>query len=249
MRRDLVASWRLLRGTAHILGGWWTVRVRFPKLSTAQREKAVQAWAQRLLQLWGIELQTVGQAHEEGPALLVSNHISWLDIVVMHASRHCRFVSKSDIKAWPVVGTLATHAGTLYIERHRRRDAHRMVQDVGQAMRNGDVIAVFPEGTTSDGQGVLPFHANLIEAALLAQVPVRPLALQFVDRHSGQASRAVCYIDDDTLVGSVWRTLRSPGIVARVYWGAEQQGQGRDRRQWAADLRHEVLRLREQSTL
>ena len=245
MRRDLVASWRLLRGTAHILVGWWTVRVRFPKLSETQREQAVQAWAQRLLQLWGIELQTLGQAHEDGPALLVSNHISWLDIVVMHASRHCRFVSKSDIQRWPVVGTLASSAGTLYIERQSRRDAHRMVRDVGQAMRNGDVIAVFPEGTTSDGLDVLPFHANLIEAALLAQAPVQPLALQFVDRHSGESSRAVCYIDDDTLIGSVWRTLRSPGIVARVHWGQSQHNLGRDRRQWATDLRHEVLRLKQ----
>lgn len=244
MRRDLVASWRLVRGAWHVLGGWWTVRRRFPVLTEAQRERAVQAWAQRLLQLWGIELQMVGQAHQEGAALLVSNHISWLDIVVMHASRHCRFVSKSDIKSWPVVGTLATSAGTLYIERHRRRDAHRMVNDVGQAMRNGDVVAVFPEGTTSDGRDVLPFHANLIEAALLAQTPVQPLALQFVERHAGQHSRAVCYIDDDTLIGSVWRTLRTPGIVARVHWGQTQQDQGRDRRQWAADLRAEVLRLR-----
>lgn len=249
MRRNLVASWRLMRGAAHVLGGWWSVRVRFPKLSEAQREQAVQAWAQRLLQLWGIELQTQGQAHQQGAALLVSNHISWLDIVVMHASRHCRFVSKSDIQRWPVVGTLATSAGTLYIERHSRRDAHRMVRDVGQAMRNGDVIAVFPEGTTSDGQDVLPFHANLIEAALQAQAPVQPLALQFVDRHSGQPSRAVCYIDNDTLIGSVWRTLRSPGIVARVHWGHAQQDLGRDRRQWASDLRHEVLRLRQSPPL
>ena len=181
--------------------------------------------------------------------MLVSNHISWLDIVVMHASRHCRFVSKSDIQRWPVVGTLATSAGTLYIERRSRRDAHRMVRDVGEAMRNGDVVAVFPEGTTSNGLDVLPFHANLIEAALLAQAPVQPLALQFVDRHSGQPSRAVCYIEDDTLIGSVWRTLRSPGIVARVYWGCAEQDQGRDRRRWAADLRQEVVRLRQQSSL
>ena len=89
----------------------------------------------------------------------------------------------------------------------------------------------------------------VIEAALLAQAPVQPLALQFVDRHSGQPSRAVCYIDDDTLIGSVWRTLRSPGIVARVHWGSAQEGEGRDRRRWAADLRQEVLRLRQESSL
>jgi 1-acyl-sn-glycerol-3-phosphate acyltransferase len=86
-----------------------------------------------------------------------------LDILVIHATRHCRFVSKSELKGWPLLGTLATGAGTLYIERAQRKDAMRMVKDMAQSLREGEVLAVFPEGTTGDGIGMLPFHSNLIQ--------------------------------------------------------------------------------------
>jgi 1-acyl-sn-glycerol-3-phosphate acyltransferase len=176
---------------------------------------------------------------------MVANHISWLDILVMHAARHCRFVSKSDVRDWPLVGMLATGAGTLFIERTRRKDALRMVKDMADAMRNGDVVAIFPEGTTSDGRELLPFHANLIQAAILANAPVQPLSIQFKDAQTGQISWGPCYIGEDTLLGSMWRTLKSPPILAVVHFGEPQQAHGRDRRAWAHDLREQVIRLRD----
>src|SRR3569832_1870289 len=126
--------------------------------------------------------------------LLVANHISWLDILVVHAARHCRFVSKSEVKRWPLIGTLATGANTLNIERESRRDAVRVVHHMAEALRAGDVLAVFPEGTTSDGRALLPFHANLIQAAISAAAPVLPVALSFMDKGSGAASFSPCYI-------------------------------------------------------
>jgi 1-acyl-sn-glycerol-3-phosphate acyltransferase len=176
---------------------------------------------------------------------MVANHISWLDILVIHAARHCRFVSKSDIRDWPLVGMLATGAGTLYIERTSRKDALRMVKDMADAMRNGDVVAVFPEGTTSDGRELLPFHANLIQAAIQADAPVQPMSLKFTDAQTGAISFAPCYIGDDTLIGSMWRTLKSSRIEAVVHFGEPQAANGRDRRVWARDLREEVIRLRD----
>ena len=100
----------------------------------------------------------------------------------MHAARYCRFISKSDVQGWPIVGTLATAAGTLYIERASRRDALRMVRGMADALRAGEVLAVFPEGTTGDGRTLLPFHANLLEAAVQAGAPVhlRPSVLSIV---------------------------------------------------------------------
>ena len=139
---------------------------------------------------------------------------------------------------------LATGSGTLYIERSRRKDALRMVRDMAQALQGGDVLAVFPEGTTSDGLSLLPFHANLIESAIAAQAPVQPLALRFVDARSGEPTLAPCYIGDDTLIASVWRTLKAPPIVAVVHFGQVQEAQGRDRRQWARELREAVQALR-----
>jgi 1-acyl-sn-glycerol-3-phosphate acyltransferase len=143
------------------------------------------------------------------------------------------------------LGALATGAGTLYIERTNRRDALRMVQDMACSMQAGDVVAVFPEGTTGDGREVLPFHANLIESAIVAGAPVQPMALRFVDSHSGEMSLAPCYIGDDTLVGSVWRTLTADPITAVVCFGEPQLADGRDRRQWSRDLRAAVMALRD----
>lgn len=243
-----IAVWKFLRGLWHVLRGMWTIWLRFPQLSAEQREMRVQAWALQFLALWGIHLRVVGQPVAQGPALMVANHISWLDILVIHAARHCRFVSKSDIRAWPLVGMLATGAGTLYIERSKRRDALRMVKDMADAMRNGDVVAVFPEGTTSDGRALLPFHANLIQAAIEADAPVQPMSLKFIDAQTGETSFAPCYIGDDTLIGSVWRTLKVGRIEAVVHFGQPQAAQGRDRRAWAHDLRQDILRLRDEDS-
>jgi 1-acyl-sn-glycerol-3-phosphate acyltransferase len=223
----------------------WMVYICFPKLSPEQREMRVQAWSLQFLALWQIHLKVVGQPVLNGPALLVANHISWLDIVVIHAARHCRFVSKSDIRDWPLVGTLATGAGTLYIERTNRKDALRMVKDMARAMQEGDVVAIFPEGTTSDGRDLLPFHANLIQSAIQAKAPVQPMSLQFVDKQTREITFAPCYIGDDTLIGSMWRTLKAPGITAVVHFGVLQYANGRDRRTWAQNLREEVIRLRD----
>ena len=245
MRHGL-ALWRVLRGLWHVLMGLWTLMVHFPRWSREQREMRVQTWALQLLALWGIHLKVLGQPVASGPALIVSNHISWLDILVIHAARYCRFVSKSDIRDWPLVGTLATGAGTLYIERAKRQDALRMVRAMAEAMQDGDVLAVFPEGTTSDGQSLLPFHANLIQSAIAAQAPVQPMSLQFVDALTGELTLAPSYIGDDTLLASIWRTLTAPPIQAVVHFGPLQNAEGRDRRQWANDLRDAVISLRQQ---
>lgn len=240
----MLAVLKLLRGLWHVLMGWFTIYFRFPQLSQQQRDARVQAWAMQLLRIWGIDLEVRGKPVVSGPALLVCNHISWLDILVIHATRHCRFVSKSELRDWPVLGTLASGGGTLYIERAQRKDAMRMVKDMAQSMRNGDVLAVFPEGTTGDGIGLLPFHANLIQSAIEGEAPIQALALQFVDAKTNTISMAARYIDDDTLLDSVWSTLNARGLKAVVNFGELQLAHGRDRRQWAADLQQDVMKLK-----
>ena len=198
-----------------------------------------------MLRIVGIELVVNGTPPAAGPVLLVANHISWLDILVIHASRHCRFVSKSDVKGWPFVSTLAHGADTLYIERASRRDAHRVVLQMAVRLRAGDILAVFPEGTTGDGITLKPFHANLIQAAIEASVPVQPVALKFIDRASGATSFAPSYVDDETLIGSISRTLTARGLRAVVTFGEPQEPQGQTRRAWAQELREDIERLRQ----
>lgn len=242
--KALTAAWLLLRGGAHLLRGWWTIRTRFGAMTPAEREAAVQAWALQFLRVWRIDLQVHGQPPVHGPLLLVANHISWLDILVLHAAGFCRFVSKADVKGWPVIGTMATGAGTLYIARDSRRDALRVVHHMAEALQRGEVLGVFPEGTTSDGRALLPFHANLIQAAIAAQAPVMPVALEFIDARTGQMSTAPMYIGEQTLLESIWRTLTTPGLCAVVHYGTAQPAAGRERREWAEALRQSVAALR-----
>lgn len=242
--RRFVAVWRLLAVLWHLLVGAWTIKFIFPRLGAAQRHARIQLWSQTMLRRLGIRLVQRAGVAQPGPVLLVSNHISWLDIAVLHASCHCRFISKSDIARWPVVGLLATGAGTLYIERSSRRDALRVVHQMAACLQAGDVLAVFPEGTTGDGVNVLAFHANLLQAALTVQAPIQPVALCFTDG-TGQTSLAPCYVGDDTLLQSLWRTVCSHGLCAEVQFGQAQTDQGRDRRRWASDLRAAIVAMRQ----
>ena len=239
-----VAVFKLVRVLGHVLVGYFTIVFVFPRLTPVAREARVQAWARGLLRVLGLTLQVHGEPVARGPALIVANHISWLDIPALHAGRYCRFVAKSDVHHWPLIGRLATGAGTLYIERESRRDALRVVHHMADSLRAGQVLAVFPEGTTSDGVSLLPFHANLLQAAIVADAPVQTVALGYTDSVTGQRSLAPCYIGDDTLVGSLWRTLTSGSITVTLHYGAPQSCDGRDRRSWATDLRAAIDDLR-----
>jgi 1-acyl-sn-glycerol-3-phosphate acyltransferase len=239
-RSPLVALWRLLRATAHVLRGLWIIRSEFGRLTPGQCALLVRVWSRQMLAIMGVTLEVRGKPPAHGPVLLVANHISWLDILVMDAAHPARFVSKADVKQWPVLGALITGAGTLYIERASRRDAMRVVHQMAAALTAGDTLAVFPEGTTHDGRTLLPFHANLIQAAISAHAPALPVALQYLDAASGAVSDAPLFVGETTLLQSVWRTLRADGMQACVHFGEPQAADGRDRRAWAADLQKAV---------
>jgi len=239
-RSPPVALWRLLRATVHVLRGLWTIRSEFGRLTPDQCALLVREWARQMLGIMGVTLVVRGTPPARGPLLLAANHISWLDILVMDAAHPARFVSKADVKHWPVLGTLITGAGTLYIERASRRDALRVVHQMAAALTAGDTLAVFPEGTTGDGRSLLPFHANLIQAAISAHAPVLPVALQYLDGAGGGVSDAPLFLGETTLLQSVWRSLRANGLQACVQFGEPQMANNRDRRTWAADLQQAV---------
>jgi 1-acyl-sn-glycerol-3-phosphate acyltransferase len=242
--KALRAAWRLGRAFLHALTGLATILFLFPRWDEQRRQARVQSWSREMLGHLGVALEIRGQPPPAGPVLLAANHISWLDILVMQAARHCRFVSKAEVRHWPLVGTLATGAGTLYIERESRRDAMRVVHKVAESLARGDLVAVFPEGTTSDGRDLLPFHGNLIQAAISANVPVQPVALRYIDAATREPSFTPCYIGDDTLIGSAWCLLSGPAIRAVVDYGEPQHAAGRGRRAWAGELRDAVIQLR-----
>jgi 1-acyl-sn-glycerol-3-phosphate acyltransferase len=235
----LVASWRLARATAHVLAGVATVLLRFPALDAAARQQRVQRWSAQLLRHLGVELRTQGLP-KPGAKLLVANHISWLDIAAIHAVLpEARFVSKADVKHWPVLGTLVAGVGTLFIEREKKRDALRVVHQMAEAMRAGDTVAVFPEGTTADGRTLLPFHANLLQAAIATETAIQPVALRFSDAH-GAVSRAAEFLGETTLLQSLWRIAAAQSLVVSVSVLPPQATAHADRRALAESLRAQI---------
>lgn len=219
------------------------MRREFGRMTPAQTRLLVREWSRRMLKIMGVGLDVRGAVHDSGPLLVVANHISWLDIVVMNACQPARFVSKADARHWPVLGSLISGVGTLFIERENRRDAMRVVHLMAERLVDRDIVAVFPEGTTGDGRSVLPFHANLLQAAIATGTPVLPVALGYRDPGDGGISDAPLFIGDTTLLTSIWSTLCADGVRAVVHHGQPVHAGGRDRRAWALDLQQSVQQL------
>src|SRR5579871_3432168 len=160
---------RVMRTLWHVGCGVVIVRWRFPGIGAAAQRAEIERWSLRLLRILGAELRLHGAPAAWAGSVLITNHSSWLDIFALLATVPVRLVAKSEIRRWPVLGRLATGAGTLYIERGRGRHAHRTNHVIAQALRGGQTIGIFPEGTTSEGDVLLPFHAALFQPAVDAQ--------------------------------------------------------------------------------
>jgi 1-acyl-sn-glycerol-3-phosphate acyltransferase len=173
--------------------------------------------------------------------LLVLNHISWLDIFVVNAVQPAVFVAKSDIRRWPLAGTLVSRVGTLYLDRESRTALRRTNRHIGEALAAGRLVACFPEGTTSEGDTVMPFHAGLLQPAIDVGAVVQPVALRYRDR-LGVPTTAAGYVGDETLLDSVRKIVAMPSLTAEVVFlpalGPHEHGQ---RRLMAQTLREAIL--------
>jgi 1-acyl-sn-glycerol-3-phosphate acyltransferase len=238
--RSLVGAWRLLRVLVHGVHGLAIILLRFPSYGAATRHARIQWWSAKLLRVMGIALEVQGTTPHAGAKLLVANHVSWLDIAALHAVLpEARFVSKADVKHWPLVGTLVAGAGTLFIERESKRDALRVVHQMADALKAGDSVAVFPEGTTGDGRTLLPFHANLLQPAVSTGVPVQPVLLRFFDP-AHEVSPIAEFLGDTTLAQSLWRMVCARGLGVEVRVLSAQATAHADRRALAAHLRETI---------
>ena len=197
-------SWRLTCLALHFARGLLVATFLFPLQSTERRKRETEHWSMQLLTLLRIRLFLHGTPPPYGvcPLMLVSNHISWLDVFAINAIMPARFVAKSEVRMWPFIGWLAARAGTLFIHRRRRNDAARVNARVTQALLAGEVFAVFPEGMTSDGSTLLRFHASLVEPALEVEAAVQPIALWY-DRSDGTLCTEVAYDGER----SIWDVL------------------------------------------
>lgn len=212
-----MSMYRYVRLVLHLFAGLMTCAFIFPFIDTLGKERRVQRWSRKLLDVCGVGVALDGaqQAEVRGHAMIVANHVSWLDIFVINAHYPCRFVAKSDIRDWPLIGWLCEKSGTIFIARGRQRDVRRIYEGLITNLQQGERIAFFPEGTTSSQGSILPFHANLFEAAIEAGVPVQPFAIRYVDEQ-GRLHTAADFVDEMSFAQSVSRILKSRGMTAEL---------------------------------
>lgn len=203
VRGIAVSTWIVL--------GLLTELILFPLLGRAGRQRVVRLWSHGLMWLSGIRVRVLGQPVLQGAVLWAANHISWVDVFVLNRVRTASFVAKSDIRRWPVLGLLVTWAGTLFIDRTQRRAVREAGRQMQDCFACGDVVGLFPEGTSSTGLDVLPFHSGLFEAALQAAAPVQPVALRFL-RGTSRAPE-LAFVGEQTLVGNLWILLGARGVI------------------------------------
>ncbi|WP_242475542.1 lysophospholipid acyltransferase family protein [Thiohalocapsa halophila] len=213
--RRLIPTWRALRLGEHLLtGAMLGAGVAVLGRLGAPRPwlpSLVGWWHRRLCRCLGVEVSCRGTA--ASGALLAVNHVSWLDIPVLGGAAPAHFVSKAEVRRWPVVGWLAHLAGTLFL----RRGAHQaadLAREITARLRAGRRVAIFPEGTTGDGRGLLRFHARLFAAADDRDIPVQPVAIRY---GGGPEPDAVApFVGDDTLLAHLGRVLRHPQLTVTL---------------------------------
>jgi 1-acyl-sn-glycerol-3-phosphate acyltransferase len=212
----LAVNRSLGRLIAHFAAGLWISAVVFPFVDKNGRERHIKRWSQRLVDLCGVQVRLLNpEAVVTKPGMLVSNHISWLDIFVINSLQPCCFVAKSEIRSWPLMGWLCYKAGTIFIARGRQREVRKTFEGLVESLRSGEIVAFFPEGTTVAQGSLAPFHANLFEAAIQSEAPVLPCALRYVDS-AGNLHPAIDYVGDMTLMQSIRAILNARGMTAEL---------------------------------
>lgn len=234
-------NFRLFRVLLHVFAGVLTSAFVFPFSSASRREYLVKRWSIALLKLCMVEVQLIDRSGGQvlGQSLIVSNHVSWMDIFVINSWQACHFVAKSDIRSWPIAGWLSAQAGTIFLARGKQRDVRRIYEGLVHQLRDNKRIAFFPEGTTAAQGTLLPFHANLFEAAIEAQVPILPFAVRYVDQ-SGELHSAADFIGEMTFAESMKLILKAGGMRAELIQLPSIPTEGAHRREVAQRAREVV---------
>ena len=234
--------YKILRMVLHLFVGLWTCAIVFPLTDAAGRDWRIKDWSEKLLAICGVhvDIQQAAGAQPPARALIIANHVSWLDVFVINAWQPCRFVAKSDIRDWPLIGWLCARAGTIFIARGKRRDVRRIYEGLVASLEVGERVAFFPEGTTAKQGEILPFHANLFEAAIEAKVPLQLHALRYLDA-SGRFDPAVDFTDDTSFVKSMIRVLQAGEIRAELRILPVIETAGEHRRELAVKARCAII--------
>jgi len=235
---------RFCRLLLHLLAGIATAGLFFPHYSVTRRDRSIVRWARKLLAILHIHVELVGDIPQSEGAgcIIVANHISWLDIFLIHTVCPAHFVAKSEIRDWPLVGWLCAKAGTLFIERERRHHTAKINELMRDAVNNGATIGLFPEGTTTRGDQLRKLHSSLFQAAVESGAPLVPVAIRYTDAQ-GQRSETAAYIDDMSLAQSIAQIIAAPELYVRLHFAAPIIIADKNRRVLAAETGDALTKL------
>ena len=199
---------RFARLIANVLIGLFCVVCLWPLLGEKNRHRNERWWSRCILRV--LRVRVTVQGHwPRSPVMIASNHISWVDILAINSVSPSVFVAKSEIASWPVAGTLAKGAGTIFVERGRRHAVRAVIHAARDTLKAGRTVVVFPEGTTGDGTALLPFHSNMFQAAIDAGKPLVPMSLRY-RTPDGLVSTEPAFVGEQTMLENLLVLLKHP---------------------------------------
>ncbi len=235
----LVRAVRLGHLLIHLLRGATTIALVFPLVDRARQRRLIKGWSRGLLRVLRVRLQAPKIEAFAPRSLIVVNHVSWLDIWLLHSVSAVCFVAKAEVLRWPLIGWMARRSNTLFIQRERRRDTSLINETIQLALQARETVAIFPEGTTSDGTSVRRFHASLLQPAVEMAAQVHVLAIRYRSS-DGSANIEVAYADGTTLWQSLKKILAHREVDAELIHLGEIAVPGRTRREIAQDAENRV---------
>ena len=200
--------------------------------------RVIRWWSGTLMRIFGFRLRRYGTPLP-GAALFVANHVSWIDIVLVHSQRMMGFVAKAEISRWPLVGWVASRGGTIYHHRGNNDSLHGVMHQMVQRLEQGLAVGVFPEGRTTRGDAIGTFHARIFQPAVLAGVPAQPVALKYGLR--GDAQTIVAFGEKENFLQNFLRLLGEPGRVAEVHFLEPVASSEDGRRRMAETCRERII--------
>jgi 1-acyl-sn-glycerol-3-phosphate acyltransferase len=219
--------------------GLWRHRLLPANATRRQAAEWLHETCVRGLQSIHLQLEIRGTPPAQG--LIVSNHLSYLDILCYSAAVPCVFVSKAEVEQWPMFGTYARWSGSVFVRRHDRSDAARANDNVAESLKDGVPVVLFPEGTTSDGHRIQRFHSTMLQPAINAATPITPCAIHY-ELDDGDAGQELAWWGTMALLPHFWNMVGKKSIRAGIVFGEPTIASG-NRKLLSDLLRQQVVAL------
>ncbi|MCP9439336.1 MAG: 1-acyl-sn-glycerol-3-phosphate acyltransferase [Nitrospira sp.] len=206
----------------------------FPRIESSRHDGIIERWCREVLDILNINVSWQGRPMpgQVSSAMFVANHISWIDVLLLNACRRMCFVAKMEVRSWPLIGWIAARTGTLFFKRTSPHHLAHVMQSIAARLGRGDCIALFPEGTTTNGTSVHTFHSGLLESAIRANVPIWPIGIRYL-KPDGSLDADIAFIGSESLVSSILNVLSRPTTFAYVSFSNPIDSSTGDRRHLA----------------